>query len=435
MNIINKLIPKHFSLNPSIQGSVSLIVALCLVIIFSSIILSGVFYWINFIKGVYILLYTMLAMSGYFMVLRITKNLDFIGGYFIVQSIIISLLLSTCTGGGISPFVMWLFGVIPVSFLYFKRRLATTWSIIALSSYVVLIVLQISGIKMEQFLPEKLYFGLWGFMFVFVALIFCSLFIGFQSGIKKASYRLKQSNDDLKNSNEELERFAYIASHDLKSPLKNIIGFVGLVKRRHLKQLDESGQEYFRIIENNARHMNNLIEDILEFSQVNDRGIRREAINLNKLFEEIKSNLEAIYPKAIISADSLPVIQSDYVRLHQVFQNLLENGLKYNKNKVKKVHIGFKSDHQNIQFAFQDNGIGIDEKYHTQIFEMFKRLHNQAAFEGTGIGLAVCKKIVHYLDGDIQLSSTPGIGSTFHISFPKTIQEEKLEIEPILDQV
>lgn len=247
--------------------------------------------------------------------------------------------------------------------------------------------------------------------------------------VKKRTAELEISNDELKyfnteleRSNNELERFAYIASHDLKSPLRNVISFLSLIKRKlKKKEPDQDLEEYLRFASNNAHQMHNLIQDVLEFSRFDRKETKNTEVDLNESLIMVMQNLQETMEKknAVVFAQSLPIIEGNSVRILQLFQNLVGNGIKYNANPKPRVIVGHRMDKTSHVFSVIDNGIGISEQYHQQIFEMFKRLHTREEYQGTGIGLALCKKIVDNMDGEIWLESEEGKGTTFYFSIPK----------------
>jgi signal transduction histidine kinase len=228
---------------------------------------------------------------------------------------------------------------------------------------------------------------------------------------------LESNNHRLKVANEELERFAYIASHDLKTPLRTIISFTGLLERDFKRNKLNSFPDYFTYVKNGARQMDNLISSTLEYSKVNHEVIiERKKIDLNIIVNNIKMNLLQNYGNEVsIEKGDLPIVLGEEGQMILLFQNLIENGLKYNENDDKTVKITSESTPEKIFITIKDNGIGIHEKYHEQIFSMFKRLHTSDIYEGTGLGLAICKKIVDRINGKIWLESEEGKGATFFI--------------------
>ncbi len=239
--------------------------------------------------------------------------------------------------------------------------------------------------------------------------------------LQLSNEELIKSNENLEQSNNELERFAYIASHDLKSPLRNIISFLNLIQRKLRGHEDTDLQEYLRFATENAKQMHVLIQDVLEFSKVeSEPSSQKERVDMNESMMLVVQNLQESIREtnAEILVDNLPAVQGNSVHLLQLLQNLVGNGIKYNKNHHPKVEVLHNQVNGHHVFTVKDNGIGIDRQYHDQIFEMFKRLHTRDEYKGTGIGLAICKKIVNNLGGRLWIESEYGQGSTFYFTIP-----------------
>ncbi len=243
-----------------------------------------------------------------------------------------------------------------------------------------------------------------------------------QQELINSNQLLKNRSEQLLVSNQELERFAYIASHDLKTPLSNIISFSYLLERE-LKDFDnEKAHEYFQYIKKESNRMNTLIMDVLEYSTFSSKAIEREEIDLNQLIKSIIDALSIDLNKTNAEmriANHLPIIKADKAKMYLLFKNLIENGIKYNKSEKPIVEITCSEQEDKFQFQIKDNGIGIAPKYHQNIFQMFARLHNNHEYEGTGLGLALCKKIVDGMSGDIDLISEIGRGTQFIITLDK----------------
>ncbi len=232
--------------------------------------------------------------------------------------------------------------------------------------------------------------------------------------------KLKETNDQLLQSNEELERFAYIASHDLKEPLRNILSFVGIIRSKGLPKGDDL-QTQFKFIEDNGKQMYRLVEDVLEFSKLRQVGYETEVVDVVKVMEEVKLSLSQIIEqkKAVIEVSKLPQIKVDHSALFQVLKNLVENAVKYNESSPPVVEVSYLEDETHHYFQINDNGIGVEPQYQSQIFEMFKRLHNKEQYEGTGIGLAICNRIVQFYDGEITIEQRDSGGSIFRFGIKK----------------
>ncbi len=238
-----------------------------------------------------------------------------------------------------------------------------------------------------------------------------------EAELKEYYTEVEEKNQELAVKNQELERFTYIASHDMKTPLRTIAGFIGLIERRLKKnEKDEELLEYLSFVKSGAKQLNDLISDTLEFSKVEHQEIEFDEVDSNQMINWIGNNFGE---NVILTKGELPVIISNNSLLHKVFQNIIENGVKYNESTIKTIDINYKESESHHTFSIQDNGIGIDEAYFEKIFVMYKRLHNNEKFQGTGLGLAICKKIVEQLGGELSLTSAVGKGSTFFIKLPK----------------
>lgn len=240
--------------------------------------------------------------------------------------------------------------------------------------------------------------------------------------------RLNNSRDliekrtlQLLQSNEELERFAYIASHDLKTPLRNIISFSSLLEREMSGQENVKAQEYLNHIKGSSRKLNSLVTDVLTYPKVSGINNVNEEVNDTKeiilSIQEMISDFLQSKNGEIIITNSLPQIKAQGNLLLMLFKNLIENGLKYNESKKPVVFISSFECDQTHYVVFKDNGIGIAKKFHNSIFDMFSRLHAESKYEGTGLGLSLCKKIMDQLDGEIFLYSEVGKGSKFVLKF------------------
>lgn len=234
---------------------------------------------------------------------------------------------------------------------------------------------------------------------------------------------LEKKNQKLLVTTQELERFTNIASHDLKSPLRNIASFLGLIERE-FKRGDTSNLlsnlDYAR---NGAIQMHYLIEGILEISKVNqDLNPHKEVVDLNILLMNAINNLhqDICEKKAIITSAALPKYFTNPIEITLLFQNLIQNAIKYNQSVQPRIEIKITEEANLLKLSITDNGIGIEPKYHEYIFEHFKRLHNSSEYMGTGLGLSLCRKIVQKYGGKIMVDSDLGKGSTFTILLPKT---------------
>ncbi len=237
---------------------------------------------------------------------------------------------------------------------------------------------------------------------------------------KKAERMLEMKLEELARSNAELEQFAYVASHDLQEPLRMIASYLQLLQRKYQGKIDDKADKYIHFAVDGASRMQNLINDLLEFSRVTTRARDFESVDCDFVLNQVLSNLEVPIKEneVAISYDPLPEITADNVQLAQVFQNLISNAIKFRSEEAPRIHISVKKETDQWLFSVQDNGIGIDPKYSEKIFEVFKRLHRKEEYPGTGIGLSICKKIVERHRGHIWVESELGKGSTFRFTLP-----------------
>lgn len=235
---------------------------------------------------------------------------------------------------------------------------------------------------------------------------------------------LKETMQKLQRSNEELEQFAFVASHDLQEPLRMVSSFTQLLEKRYKDKLDAEALEYIKFAVDGAQRMQILINDLLAYSRVTSKVDKLEDVNLEKVLDEVLYNLEIKIEKnhAIITRDPLPEIHVDYSQMVQVFQNLIENAIKYRSKKTPNIHISAKKDSEKWLFGVKDNGIGIEPEYFHQVFQIFSRLHTQYEYAGTGIGLAITKRIIEKQGGKIWVESEPAKGSTFYFTLPQKTQ-------------
>ena len=230
-----------------------------------------------------------------------------------------------------------------------------------------------------------------------------------------------------KQSNEELQQFAYIASHDLQEPLRMVTSFTQLLERRYGDKLDEDGKEFINFAVDGAKRMKGLIDGLLSYSRVSTRFKEPVKIDIQKLIEDLIRDLGFIIKEnnAKLYYKDLPTIKADKNQIYQLFQNLIMNGLKYRTEEDPVIEISAKKEDSKWLFAVKDNGIGIDEKYFDRIFVVFQRLHSRDKYEGTGIGLAVCKRIVERTGGKIWVESKLNKGASFYFTIPESYNHVK----------
>lgn len=251
-----------------------------------------------------------------------------------------------------------------------------------------------------------------------------SHFMGMQLDIterKESEMQLTNKTRELENSNKELEQFTYATSHDLQEPLRMISSYLQLFNKRYGDKLDADALKYLSFATEGAERMQELIYDLLTLSKVASSEDVFKPAAMNNVIEKVLSNLKQLIEEANAHIDvgKLPTQHADPVQMTQLFQNLISNAIKYSKTKAKPViKITAETKQNEVIYSVEDNGIGIDKKYFDRIFVVFQRLHTRNEYEGTGVGLAICARIVERHKGRIWLKSNVGKGSTFYVALP-----------------
>jgi len=231
----------------------------------------------------------------------------------------------------------------------------------------------------------------------------------------------KQIEDQLQSANKEMESFSYSVSHDLRAPLRAINGFAKILSEDYSTKIDEDGAQVIQTIRHNAERMGVLIEDLLSFSRLGRQELVKANVDIRKLLDEITVEIAKQAPhKAMIDIGKLPIVKGDDSLLHQVVFNLVSNAVKYSsKQKNPHVKISSEEDNDAVTISVADNGVGFDMQYANKLFGVFQRLHSQAEFEGTGVGLAIVAKIISKHGGKVWAEAKVNEGATFHFSLPK----------------
>jgi two-component system, sensor histidine kinase and response regulator len=235
----------------------------------------------------------------------------------------------------------------------------------------------------------------------------------------------KQAQEELARSNQDLEQFAYVASHDLQEPLRMVATYTQLLAERYRGRLDDNADKYIHYAVDGALRMQALVQDLLTFSRIGRQGTDLQSTDCNVVVETAVKNLRTVVDesKARVTHDSLPTVIADGSQLLQVFQNLIGNALKFRGPDPPAIHVGASKKGREWVFSVADNGIGIAPEFAEQIFVIFKRLHTRAEYPGSGIGLSICKKIIERQGGRIWVESRAGQGSTFKFTLPATMRE------------
>ncbi len=240
--------------------------------------------------------------------------------------------------------------------------------------------------------------------------------------VAERTSELRQRTEELAKSNAELEQFAYIASHDLQEPLRMVSSYVQLLERRYKGKLDQDADEFISFASEGAVRMQRLINDLLAYSRVGTSGKNFETLNLEAILAQALENLQLVIKEqnAAVTHDPLPIAFGDSGQLTQVFQNLIDNAIKFSGDEMPKVHISAWLEGGECVCSVRDNGIGIAPEYLNRLFLLFQRLHTRKEYPGTGLGLAICKRIVERHGGKIWVESKPKEGSTFYFRIPTT---------------
>ena len=237
---------------------------------------------------------------------------------------------------------------------------------------------------------------------------------------KERERELEETVGKLRRSNEKLQRFAYITSHDLQEPLRMVSSFLQLLESRYRDELDEDAVEFIDYAVDGAEHMRDMINDLLEYSRIDTHGDPFEETDANDVLADVRTDLqfEIEETDAELTADDLPTVHADPNQFARLLRNLVSNAIKYRGEERPRIHVSADRDGDRWRFAVADNGIGIDPDHSESVFEVFKRLHANHVYSGTGIGLAVCQKIVERHEGQIWVDSELGSGSTFYFTLP-----------------
>lgn len=233
-------------------------------------------------------------------------------------------------------------------------------------------------------------------------------------------HRVLERTLDLSRANEELEKFAYAASHDLQEPLRTVANFAELLNTRYADRMDGDGREFIGYVVSGAQRMRKLIDDLLAYARIDAKAPPSTDVDCNTIVSELREDLKSAIEEsgAVIDCETLPLVRGNAAQLKQVFSNLLANAIKFRSDKALRIQIRSVREGDLCIISVQDNGIGIGEKYLSRVFDMYERLHSSTHYPGTGMGLALCKKIIGRHHGKIWVDSAEGRGSTFHFSLP-----------------
>ncbi len=271
---------------------------------------------------------------------------------------------------------------------------------------------------------QKLFFISLLLALLFLAIIMVSRYrmqIRMNDMLQEKNREIARQNQSLTQSNRALEQFAYVVSHDLREPLRTIGSFSTLLARRYREKLDSNGKDFIEYIVKGTEQMNHLLDGLLAYARLSDiREFTPEPVDLNDILRQVKYALKPEIDKKFVQirSDELPTLMSEPTQMYQLLQNLISNSIKFNDKAEARISIRYRKNGESHHFSVTDNGIGIDTPYFDKIFLMFQRLEKQQ-FPGTGIGLAICEKVIERHGGSIWVESEKGKGSTFHFVIPQ----------------
>ena len=369
---------------------------------------------------------TLVCFFGLSLLLNYLGKLFWARAYFCFICIVAFSILNLMYGQGFGaefayfPFIM----MIIISFDDNRTRIG--WMLFLFACYISssYYLTHFEPLLIENFSSSSFYFNFFvcAIGVFMMSLIFISENKLFEKQSQTLTDTLKSQNQDLTSANIELERFAFIASHDLKEPLRNIIGFSSLTSQFLDKQEYTKAQEFLEVVHSNANRMNDLIVDTLELIAYDRNTASFSKVNLNEVLSQVEDLLaDTIEQKQveIQKPPNFPAILARKNELLSCFKNLIENGIKYNQKKPPIIQLNYYWEEGSLTLTITDNGNGISEIYYDKIFDMYERLVRKDEYQGTGLGLAICKKIMDNLGGSIWVSSEVGIGSTFYLSIPR----------------
>lgn len=237
---------------------------------------------------------------------------------------------------------------------------------------------------------------------------------------KEIDRELKEVAEELRRSNEELERFAYVASHDLQEPLRMVTSYLSLLEKKFSRELSPQAKEYMGFAVQGSIRMRELIDDLLRLSRINSQPFRPDSVDMNEVANIVVKDLHVAIGDAgaEVVLGSLPIVRADEPQMRQLLTNLISNAIKFHSDKPPRIEVSSIDYENDFVFSINDNGIGIDPQYQDKLFKMFSRLHTKDEYPGTGIGLAIAKKIVERHHGRIWFESEPGRGTTFYFTIP-----------------
>lgn len=424
MKVLRNFVPPLYREDRKIRSSILLILQVNLGIFLYAIIF-GVFFWaIDFQYGVVAAGTTIAACLFFLLLTRYCHSMVLNCCYFTFCSLSLFTFMSLMTGGIHSPFVPWFLTVPAAIFFFLKRNIAIFWIIITVVCVLGVAASSIMDLSITESFPEKYLTWLRIINLTTITLLLGRMVQLFRSSYQRVNRKLKKTNLNLKEANEDLQNFAYIASHDLQTPLKGISSTITALKmhrKSKAESFDQIEKKCLDFVEGNAMRLAKLVEEILNYSRAGQHEEQLSIVDLNEIIGSIAHQTKAAnqYQNHLIKCEPLPIVVADHTMIFQLFQNIIENGLKYNTQKFPSVLIDSLPGKDCDHITLTDNGIGIAAADFDKIFGMFQRVGDKNDYKGTGIGLATCKRIMDQSGGKIWLESTPGKGSIFHVEIPK----------------
>ncbi len=429
MSLLINFVPPEYREDQKLRISILLILSVNLGILIYALIIGLTFWYLEFEFGVHLAYATIGASLLFFPLTRYNKSTLLNGCYFTFCSLAFFTAICLGTGGIHSPYLPWFLTIPSAIFFYIKKKYAMPWIFLTIGCVCVVAMSSILEIKVAEPLPDMVLILLRIINFTILTYMLIRIVHSFRQSYLYVNKKLSKTVGKLEETNEDLQNFAYIASHDLQTPLKSINSTIKALKMHQKSQQhqpDAIETQCLDYVEKNTARLANLIEEILNYSRAGNHEPHLEKVDLNQIVEETRQQVAATgqYPNFVIKSVKLPIIVTDRIMIFQIFQNIVENGLKYNNSKHPAIIIDLAPDMKFDHLTFTDNGIGIKAEDQDKIFGMFKRVGETQKYKGTGIGLAICKRIIDQSGGKIWLTSTLGEGTVFHLELPKQLKSD-----------
>jgi len=442
IGVVNKLVPEHLKRSPHIYRKATVLTYIHLFIFFI-IIINGVSCWLYFPENNVSLIFAALLLGILVWVFQKWGDMPLSGNLLALGLVAVLTPSVFVSGGFYSDNFLWLILAPMLAFLFGTRQSGMIWGIVLLAFAVVLWVLEKHWdlpFKEQYAQFDGDYFFI-SYFFLFIAILgiilifkrgqedIIALLLKQQKRLEEQKQEITQQTEDLikkeeelRKSNLELEQFAYAASHDLKEPLRAIKIYTQILEKELQSHLTEQNAEYMGFVTGGVDRMQRLLDDLLNYSRLGRGKYKQKMVALDDVLFVVINNLMVTMneTQTAVCANPLPSIRTSSTEMTQLFQNLISNAIKFRKdNVIPRIKIRAKEEGKNFLFEVRDNGIGIAKENQQKVFALFERIHSTNEFEGTGIGLATCEKIVKNMGGKIWLESELGVGTTFFFTIPK----------------